>query len=420
MPYDSRILREAPSAISPVDRERLMLSTTLDLQSRVVLYEEMMERYSDSHPFLLVRQAEMLNLLGSGPLAVDLYCKAQNILSRMGIVDKSFDALLEKYSAQVNDQVSGALAKSRQSKYYQTWKPTKQHRFPTNLPYPPPSSQEVKDLLQALKPPGSSFFAPYLRKLVIETNLVESTFLLTEEVHLLPVAVNSLLLIPPAIAQSTQDLVRRGISGGTVTCLPESVLKDPTRIKSILNDTLAAYELLGALVTNTEDLDKAAIRRIHACLTKTCRFNDVHYIPAGTTRTETRKTVIVTGTYNIECCPFPDVDAEVQYICKMAKVNLFYCGWNWIKSWHNPFATASWIHLILVRCHPFEDGNGRLARLLASIPLMKHGYPPISIVSTQRPDYYAAINTAYRGDHGAFVQCMLQGMQEAITSVQSL
>ncbi|KAI0319598.1 fido domain-containing protein [Amylostereum chailletii] len=145
---------------------------------------------------------------------------------------------------------------------------------------------------------------------------------------------------------------------------------------------------------------------------KTCRFTDeLHYVSAGKTRTETRKTVIITGVYDVQCCPFPEVDHELEYICMMAK--------QWIKSWKNPFATASWFHLILATCHPFDDGNGRLTRLLASIPLMQHGYPPISIGLTQRADYYSAINKAYKGDHTALVHCILEGMHGTIVSVQS-
>ena len=68
---------------------------------------------------------------------------------------------------------------------------------------------------------------------------------------------------------------------------------------------------------------------------KTCRFSDLHYIPAGKTRTETRRTVIVAGAYKIECCPFPEVDGELEYICKMAKVRLIHVSrlficWSWI------------------------------------------------------------------------------------------
>ncbi|KDR84241.1 hypothetical protein GALMADRAFT_220032 [Galerina marginata CBS 339.88] len=143
---------------------------------------------------------------------------------------------------------------------------------------------------------------------------------------------------------------------------------------------------------------------------RTCRFNQAHYTPAGMTRSETQSTVVISGVYTVECCPFPEVDAEVTYICKMAK----------IKNWRNPFATASWFHTVLASCHPFDDGNGRIVRLLASIPLMKHGYPPISISFTQRADYYTALNKARDGDHNAIVQCILGGMREAMMSVRSL
>ncbi len=43
---------------------------------------------------------------------------------------------------------------------------------------------------------------------------------------------------------------------------------------------------------------------------------------------------------------------------------------------------------------PLQDGNGRTTRLITSIPLMMHGYPPISIGLTQRSNYYDAINKA--------------------------
>jgi hypothetical protein len=71
-----------------------------------------------------------------------------------------------------------------------------------------------------------------------------------------------------------------------------------------------------------EGLDKDAICGIHSRLMKTCRFSDLHYIPAGKMHTETQKTVIVAGVYKIECCPFPEVDGELEYICKMVKVRL--------------------------------------------------------------------------------------------------
>lgn len=45
------------------------------------------------------------------------------------------------------------------------------------------------------------------------------------------------------------------------------------------------------------------------------------------------------------------------------------------------------LHLGFVRIHPFFDGNGRMARLLANLPVLKAGFPPILIDRTRRRDY---------------------------------
>ena len=45
------------------------------------------------------------------------------------------------------------------------------------------------------------------------------------------------------------------------------------------------------------------------------------------------------------------------------------------------------IHMGIAHVHPFWDGNGRIARLLANIPLLKAGLPPLTIPSERRRDY---------------------------------
>jgi Fic family protein len=45
------------------------------------------------------------------------------------------------------------------------------------------------------------------------------------------------------------------------------------------------------------------------------------------------------------------------------------------------------LHVSLVNIHPFFDGNGRMARLVCNIPVLKSGHPPIVIPSERGRDY---------------------------------
>ncbi len=45
------------------------------------------------------------------------------------------------------------------------------------------------------------------------------------------------------------------------------------------------------------------------------------------------------------------------------------------------------IHMGIVHIHPFWDGNGRIARLLANIPLLRAGLPPLTISQDERRTY---------------------------------
>ena len=61
-------------------------------------------------------------------------------------------------------------------------------------------------------------------------------------------------------------------------------------------------------------------------------------------------------------------------------------------------------HAELVIIHPFREGNGRCARLLAWLMALQAGLPPLDFSPLQgrgKRDYIAAIHAAFAGDYAA-------------------
>ncbi len=59
--------------------------------------------------------------------------------------------------------------------------------------------------------------------------------------------------------------------------------------------------------------------------------------------------------------------------------------------------TAFTAHRRLVEIHPFDDGNGRTARLLMNLVLLRGGYPPVAVRPQDRPAYIGALQDAQTG-----------------------
>ena len=65
--------------------------------------------------------------------------------------------------------------------------------------------------------------------------------------------------------------------------------------------------------------------------------------------------------------------------------------YNKNKSKFKPLVLAAIIHNQFEYIHPFQDGNGRVGRLLLNFILLKKKYPPISITLEDRAEYYATL-----------------------------
>jgi Fic family protein len=81
-----------------------------------------------------------------------------------------------------------------------------------------------------------------------------------------------------------------------------------------------------------------------------------------------------------------------------------------LVDWYNatkdehPLVLAAFLHYKFVCIHPFDDGNGRVSRLLMNYHLMKNNFPPLIIKSEDKKKYLYALNQADVGNTDAFVR----------------
>ena len=72
-------------------------------------------------------------------------------------------------------------------------------------------------------------------------------------------------------------------------------------------------------------------------------------------------------------------------------------SWYGANTAMHPLQRAALFHGKMEKIHPFEDGNGRVGRLLINLMLLAEGYSPLIIRKTQRVSYFHALDAFDNG-----------------------
>lgn len=142
-----------------------------------------------------------------------------------------------------------------------------------------------------------------------------------------------------------------------------------------------AIDFVQALAQKDAPLTEHAIRQIHALVLRTIDDEE-----AGRYR---RGNVRITGSDFVP----PDAVAVPGLMHDFAA----WLASDEAKQLHT-VEFAALAHFKLVDIHPFVDGNGRTARLLMNLILMRAGYPPAIVRAEDRVAYYDALDAAHAGD----------------------
>lgn len=79
-----------------------------------------------------------------------------------------------------------------------------------------------------------------------------------------------------------------------------------------------------------------------------------------------------------------------------------------------PIEMAAVFHHRFVSIHPFEDGNGRIGRLLMNFLLIKSGYPLTVIKQVDRRRYYESLRKADLGDEKPLVNFVARCVEQSL------
>ena len=191
-----------------------------------------------------------------------------------------------------------------------------------------------------------------------------------------------------AFDKSHEDLILRwtyhsnGIEGNTLS-LKETkvVLEGITVAGKSINEHLEAINhrdailFIEQLASGSQQLNEHDIKSLHHLILKSIDDSN-----AGKYRNEE---VVITGAEH-NPPSFLDVPKQMQDLITWYQ-----------KSKQHPIEKAAQLHINFVGIHPFVDGNGRTARLLMNLELIRAKLPAVIIKQENKLEYYETLDLAH-------------------------
>ncbi|HEU4324260.1 MAG TPA: Fic family protein [Roseiflexaceae bacterium] len=195
---------------------------------------------------------------------------------------------------------------------------------------------------------------------------------------------------------TTQLLIEQGIDASLIT--HGSTNRPVSEVISIIKDQRDALDGLFAFVSRKERLTLHYIRTLHQVLVRhqesteaLDQFGNVGYVQLikGDWKRMPNNPKRPDGIVH-EYCPPEQVQIEMERLIKM--------HYEHLEQGVSPEVEAAWLHHRFTQIHPFQDGNGRVARCLATLVLIRAGRFPLVVNRDQWVEYISSLEEADFGN----------------------
>jgi len=216
----------------------------------------------------------------------------------------------------------------------------------------------------------------------------------------------------------TTILIEKGIESSLI---PHGATdRPPELVVQFIRDHQVALDGLFSFVKQHRELSKSYVCELHAQMLKHQAFSigenslgqlvEIDLLKGQFKKLPNNPSVPGVGLH--EYCPPEHVDSEMD--------NLITWHKNHLARGVPVEIEAGWLHHRFTQIHPFQDGNGRVARALSSLVFIREGYFPLLITRDTRAEYIEALGNADTGDLKPLVSLFARVQRDSLVKALSV